>query len=73
MLKLMTPIALIAPAAITVTAYVVSFSSSTDRADCPDKIVCLLTGDLVCKDRCPVHDTDTAEAVEPPSCCPGTG
>ena len=69
MLKLMTPITLIAAAAIAATAYAVSSSSSIDRADCPGKIVCTLTGDLVCKDRCPIgSDTDVANA-DTPSCC----
>ena len=71
MLKLMTPIALIAAAAIAATAYAVSSSSSPDRTDCPGKIVCPLTGDLVCKDRCPAHSTDSAETVVPPACCGG--
>ncbi len=69
MLKLMIPIALIAAAGIAATAYAVSSSSSPDRTDCPGKIVCPLTGDLVCKDRCPGHETDSAETVVPPACC----
>lgn len=36
-----------------------------ERADCPGKIVCPLTGELVCRDRCPLGDTDRAD-------CPGT-
>ena len=54
MLKLMTLVALVAAVAIAATAYAISSSSSTDRADCPGKIVCPLTGDFVCKDRCPL-------------------
>ena len=64
MLKLMTPIALIAAAAIAATAYAVSSSSSTGRADCPGKIVCPLTGELVCRDRCPTADRNRGD-------CPG--
>ena len=47
MQKFMTPIALIAVVAIAATAYSVSSSSSTDRADCPGKILCPITGDPV--------------------------
>lgn len=40
-------------------------ASSTDRTDCPGKIVCPLTGELVCKDRCPAaQDANRAD-------CPG--
>ncbi len=35
-----------------------------DRADCPGKIKCPLTGELVCKDQCPLTDADRAD-------CPG--
>ncbi len=54
MLKLILPITLFIATALGVTAFAVSSSSSTERADCPGKIVCPLTGDLVCEDRCPV-------------------
>ena len=69
MLKLITPLALIAAATIAATAYAVSSSSPTDRPDCPGKIVCPLTGDLVCKDRCPLGtEQENVESVVP-SCC----
>ena len=35
-----------------------------DRTDCPGKIVCPETGDLVCRDRCPTVDPERAD-------CPG--
>lgn len=35
------------------------------RADCPGKIVCPLTGDLVCRDKCPLGNADRVD-------CPGT-
>ena len=54
MLKLMTPIALVVAIAVAATAYAVAFSSFTDRAGCPGKIVCPLTVELVCKDRFPL-------------------
>jgi hypothetical protein len=45
------------------------------RADCPGQIVCPITGELVCIDRCPlgaggVTRPDVALAVtQPGSCC----
>ena len=43
------------------------------RPDCPGKIVCPLTGELVCIDRCPAEagakgDVKLA-AMQPGSCC----
>lgn len=47
--------------------------ASAERADCPGKIVCPLTGELVCIDRCPAGagaKPDVALAVaQPGSCC----
>lgn len=54
MLKLVLPITLFAAVALGVTAFAVSSSSPTERDDCPGKIVCPLTGELVCEDQCPV-------------------
>jgi len=34
------------------------------RADCPGKIVCPATGELVCRDKCPLIDANRAD-------CPG--
>ncbi len=62
MLKPMTPIALVIAAALAATASAVS--SSAKRADCPGKIICPLTGDLVCRDRCPTADRNRGD-------CPG--
>jgi len=39
-------------------------AASSERSDCPGKIVCPITGKLVCKDRCPAPDTNRAD-------CPG--
>jgi hypothetical protein len=39
-------------------------AANSDRPDCPGKIVCPLTGKLVCKDRCPARDTSRPD-------CPG--
>lgn len=39
-------------------------AANSDRLDCPGKIVCPLTGKLVCKDQCPARDANRAD-------CPG--
>lgn len=45
-------------------------SQNTERADCPGKIVCPLTGELVCKDRCPLGEQTAAQqSAELPACC----
>jgi hypothetical protein len=41
----------------------------TSRADCPGKITCPLTGELVCVDRCPVEAQTAAVDEALPSCC----
>ena len=46
----------------TVAAF--GFSRSTERADCPGKVICPLSGDEVCKDQCPLIDANRAD-------CPG--
>jgi hypothetical protein len=38
--------------------------SGTDRADCPGKISCPLTGEILCRDQCPTIDPDRED-------CPG--
>jgi len=47
--------------------------ASAERADCPGKIICPITGELVCIDRCPAGagaESDVALAVaQPGSCC----
>ena len=47
---------------LTVAAY--GFSRAGEPADCPGKIDCPLTGQEVCKDRCPLVDANRAD-------CPG--
>ena len=37
-----------------------------DRPDCPGRIICPSTGDLVCNDRCPLGEN---EAARTPQCC----
>ncbi len=50
-------------AATTLSALAVS-SAGTARPTCPGKIVCPLTGDLVCRDQCPSTDASRVD-------CPG--
>ena len=40
------------------------FNGSTERIDCPGKVICPLTGEEVCKDQCPLIDASRAD-------CPG--
>ncbi|MGE3108374.1 MAG: hypothetical protein AB7G11_03865 [Phycisphaerales bacterium] len=41
---------------------------ATERADCPGKIVCAITGELICADRCPA-ESGMAVASGTSSCC----
>lgn len=41
------------------------------RPDCPGQIVCPLTGELVCRDRCPAVSATPADEAVPCCCCPG--
>lgn len=47
-------------------AYAVAGSGVAARADCPGVIVCPLTGEPVCGDRCPLH----GESRDAPSASP---
>ena len=40
-----------------------------ERADCPGLVACPLTGQLVCRDRCPVGASLVATPLETASCC----
>jgi hypothetical protein len=40
----------------------------SSRPDCPGQIVCPQTGELVCRDRCPLGDAAAEEAAVP-DCC----
>ncbi len=66
------------------TARYLATEPSPERADCPGKITCPLTGELVCKDRCPLGAegvtepaseaaSKTTEAAKTPSCCAKEG
>ncbi len=43
---------------------VVFARASSERSDCPGKIVCPLTGQEICRDKCPTVDPNRAD-------CPG--
>lgn len=47
-------------------------AAGVDRTDCPGKIVCPQTGELVCRDRCPTVDPDRADCPGR-IICPATG
>ncbi len=44
---------------------------AAERPDCPGKIVCPLTGELICADQCPAGEARTEVAKEP-ECCSGS-
>ncbi len=44
----------------------------SERSDCPGKIVCPITGKLVCKDQCPARDANRPDCPEQ-IVCPNTG
>ncbi len=51
-----------------VTAY--AATARSERTDCPGKIVCPLTGELVCTDRCPLGKQGAVDQIsELPACC----
>jgi hypothetical protein len=59
-------------AASAVAAYMAS-TPRAERDDCPGKIVCPITGELICADQCPleVGRTVALPVAETPSCCAG--
>lgn len=69
MRKLLIPIVMLAT--VAVAAYAVTSRVSADRPDCPGKIVCPLTGEPVCRDRCPLNGGERTAAQDSPSCCRG--
>jgi hypothetical protein len=72
MSRRIAPAALLLAAGLCVTALAAS-SAVKQRPDCPGKIVCPLSGDLVCADRCPLGTgtpANTADDTSPlPACC----
>lgn len=58
------PVVALAALGLAMLGAVKLVAADADRLDCPGKIVCPLTGKLVCKDRCPALDANRPE-------CPG--
>ncbi len=63
MTKKMSMIGLGALVLATASALGVAAATS-ERADCPGKITCPLTGEMICRDQCPNVDPDRPD-------CPG--
>jgi hypothetical protein len=57
----LTIVTLVALAAVT---GIVLAQTRAERADCPGKIVCPQTGELICRDKCPTADPNRPD-------CPG--
>ncbi len=72
MSKRIAPAALLLTAGFCVTALAAS-SVVQGRPVCPGKVVCPLTGELVCKDRCPLKTGPAANTSDEksslPVCC----
>lgn len=69
---IMSAVAGIAAVGAGVAAYN-SASTRSERPDCPGKIICPITGELVCIDRCPAQEQSAAAPQqaqnEPAKCC----
>ncbi len=61
--KAMALATVVAVGFIAVTGLVLAQTRS-QRADCPDKIICPLTGEKICRDKCPTVDPNRSD-------CPG--
>ena len=72
MMKRIVPVVVLLALGAGITAF--ATADRADRPDCPGKIVCPLTGEPVCKDRCPLGATAADETTALPACCvkPGT-
>ncbi len=62
MTKLLWSVALLVP--VGLSALAVGSSNDTVQSVCPGKVACPLTGEDVCKDKCPLIDANRAD-------CPG--
>lgn len=61
---------LLVAAGAAVAAYAVNAGVIAGRADCPGKIVCPVTGERVCADRCALG-AEGAPGSSLPPCCEG--
>lgn len=73
MRKRIIPVVLLLATGAGVTAYAATSSLNPQREDCPGKIVCPLTGNLVCEDRCPLGEYVEVDQTELPNCCQTSG
>lgn len=71
MRKLLIPVVILATAGLAVAAYALNSRGLADRPDCPGKVACPLTGELVCRDRCPLNKSEQTAPQDRPSCCRG--
>lgn len=51
-----------------VGAYALAGGGQAGRLDCPGTVVCPLTGEAVCRDRCPLGVDQSKTAAGAPSC-----
>jgi len=58
MLRLPITIVFFAVAVLTLAGCAMTVASADGRPDCPGKIICPLTGELICKDRCPIQQNE---------------
>ena len=55
-------------AVLSLAGGVYAYRALSSRPDCPGKIVCPLTGEVICADQCPVGEPAPAKA-DLPACC----
>ena len=60
----------VASVALAASGLVAGNATPSERASCPGKIVCPLTGEPVCIDRCPVDAPRVEIESKQASCCP---
>lgn len=69
MRKRIVPIMILLAIGAGATAYAAA-SARSQRQDCPGKIICPLTGEPVCKDRCPLgREIASEQTTDLPACC----
>jgi hypothetical protein len=71
MMKRIAPVVVLLALGAGITAF--ATADRAERPDCPGKIVCPLTGEPVCKDRCPLGATAADETTPLPACCRQAG
>ena len=59
----------VASVALAASGLVAGNATSSERASCPGKVVCPLTGEPVCIDLCPVGAASVEIETKQASCC----